>query len=49
MFANWQEYAITGIRMEYRPAGIMPTSISASMVKNAAYNVGIDDYSTNVQ
>jgi len=40
----YQEYAITGLRMEYRPTAVMPTVVSSQMVKNAAYNVGIDDY-----
>ena len=44
----YQEYAITGVRIEYRPTDIMPTQVSSGMVKNMAYNVGIDDYKDNV-
>jgi len=48
MWPIYQEYAITGVKIEYRPAGIMPTEINANMVTNAAYNVGVDDYESTV-
>jgi len=48
MWPIYQEYAITGVKIEYRPTGIMPTEVNADMVTNAAYNVGIDDYEANV-
>lgn len=48
MFPIYQEYAITGVKIEYRPTGLMPTEVNANMVTNCAYNVGVDDYEPTV-
>lgn len=45
----YQQYAITGCKIEYRPTAVYPNTVADTMVANAAYNVGIDDYENNTQ